>query len=125
MLSAFFGWRIIMEKNEQAKRKGYIEYEMEDGEKIEMSLTFAQIMKLRSEDKELYDKVNKVLTKGPEDVMEIPTVLYAAYLCACNDEKKYTYRGFIENMNQGYEYNMESVKGLIAPSKKRRSGKYF
>lgn len=107
------------------QKKGFETYEMDNGETVEMSLTFARLMKLRGEDKDLYGKVSKVLTKGPEDIMEIATTLYAAYICANSDEKKYTYQGFLDNMNQDFEYNIEQVKGLIAPSKKQSSGKYF
>ena len=115
-----------MEKGtEQKERKGFVTYEMDNGEEVEMSLTFAKIMKLRKVDKDLYEKVNKVLTKGPEDVMQIATTLYGAYMCSGEEEKKYTYQGFIDNMNNDFGYNVDKVKELIAPSKKRHSGKYF
>lgn len=111
------------QKSEQ--KKGFVTYEMESGETVEMSLTFAKIMGLKSKDKELYEKVNKILTKGPEDVAQIATILYGGYICGDTSEKQYNYQAFIENMNQNFGYNVDVVKELIGSSKKQRSGKYF
>lgn len=114
------------EVRQEQKKKRSIEYEFENGEKTEMSLTFEKLLMLRNEDKELYYGVNKVLTKGPEEITDVITALYAAYKCTHFENKEIlTYKGFMEEMNQDYKYNVDILSDLIAPSKKRVSGKYF
>lgn len=108
------------------QKKGYVTYQMEDGTEVEMSLTFSHLMLLRSQDKTLYDKTNKVITKGIEDLAQMATVLYAGYVCANRDKDQIkTFEGFVKEMNESVNYNMEVVGELVEPSKKSNSSKYF
>lgn len=60
----------------------YYDYKFEDGESVKMTLAFYALYQLKSINKGLYDRYNKVMTKGPSDELEMLTVLYAAYICA-------------------------------------------
>lgn len=107
-------------------KRSNLTYEMENGEEVEMSLSFGKLMWLNSENKELYHKVNKVLARGMDDVLETATVLYAAYYCANADgDKLMTYKSFLEGMNQSIDYNTSAVKELVDPPKKPDSETYF
>lgn len=60
----------------------YIDYKFEDGESVKMTLAFYALYQLKSLNKGLYDRYNKVMTKGASDELEMLTVLYTAYACA-------------------------------------------
>ena len=60
----------------------YIDYKFEDGDSVKMTLAFYALYQLKSINKGLYDRYNKVMTKGASDELEMITVLYAAYICA-------------------------------------------
>lgn len=111
---------------EKEQKKGYVTYRMEDGTEVKMTLTFGTLMRLRSQDKTLYDKTNMVIVKGIEDVAQMATVLFAGYVCANREEKEImTYSGFMDKMNMSIRYNMEVVGKLVEPSKNSNSSKYF
>ena len=61
----------------------------EDGTSCEMTLYFYALYQLRSRNKPLYDKYNRImsnLSKGNYEELDQLTVLYVAYLCADPDE---------------------------------------
>jgi hypothetical protein len=58
------------------------EFEFEDGDKCEMTLAFYALYQLKAKRKSIYERYNKVMTKGAEEELDMITVLYAAYLCA-------------------------------------------
>lgn len=62
------------------------EFEFSNGEKTEMTLTFYKIYQLKSKNRKLYDRYNKIMIKGPEEELEAITVLYTAYVCAHLDQ---------------------------------------
>lgn len=58
-----------------------VPFELADGHKVDLCLSFGRLYTLKSSHKELYTKLNRVLTKGPTDLFDNITVLYAGYLC--------------------------------------------
>lgn len=63
------------------------EFEFYDGTTAKMTLTFYALYQLKAKNKSLYERYNKIMTKGPTDELEMVTVLYAAYVCAnMNDD---------------------------------------
>lgn len=102
------------------------EYEMADGEFVAMSTAPILLLKLRKKDKKAYEKISKVLVKGPDekDVMEIYEFLYSAYKNANQDEDEedlMTFEEFIEKADPDYMKNAEIMKEMISPSKKQDS----
>lgn len=67
------------------------DFELADGSTVELTLAFYKLYQLRSKNKALYDRYNKIMGKNAKggDVDELDTigVLYAAYVCA-NMEKE-------------------------------------
>ena len=60
----------------------FLEMELSDGTKIQMSLTFGRLFKLRQRKPEIYEKYNNLAMNGMKDELEFIDYLYAAYLCA-------------------------------------------
>lgn len=60
----------------------FYDFTFEDGESVKMTLAFYFLYQLKSINKGLYDRYNKVMTNGATDELEMLTVLYAAYICA-------------------------------------------
>lgn len=58
------------------------EFTFEDGDKCEMTIAFYALYQLKAKNKSLYERYNKIMTKGAEEELDMITVLYAAYLCA-------------------------------------------
>lgn len=57
----------------------------EDGTSCEMTLYFYALYQLRSKNKSLYDKYNRIManmSKGNYEELDQLTILYIAYLCA-------------------------------------------
>lgn len=104
-------------------KTNYIEYELENGEFITMTISMALLYKLRAKDKKIYEKVSKNLVAGPDkkDVIEVMEFLHGAYACANQDEGYMSFEKFLEEMNQDYTYNVEKMQSLINPKKNRDS----
>ena len=66
----------------EMKTNTTIDFELEDGTKVPMTLTFYAIYQLKTNNKPLYDRYNKIMTKGAQDELDMVTVLYTAYCCA-------------------------------------------
>lgn len=66
------------------------DFEFADGSKAELTLAFYKLYQLRSKNKTLYDRYNKIMSKnsngGTPDELETITVLYVAYVCANMDK---------------------------------------
>lgn len=61
----------------------------EDGTSCEMTLYFYALYQLRSKNKALYDRYNRIMTsmnKGTYEELDMITILYVAYLCASPSE---------------------------------------
>lgn len=61
------------------------EFEFSDGTKTNLTLTFYALYQLKSRDKALYDRYNKVMNTvatGKSDELDMVTLLYVAYICA-------------------------------------------
>jgi len=61
------------------------DFEFSDGTSAKMTLTFYALYQLKSRDKALYDRYNKVmniLATGKSDELDTLAMLYVAYVCA-------------------------------------------
>lgn len=62
----------------------YIEYKFPNGETIKCTVAFRFLLKLREQNKKVYEKLNNCLRDGiADDLAESVYALYGAYLCAC------------------------------------------
>ncbi|MDD3185949.1 MAG: hypothetical protein ACOX1S_05320 [Anaerostipes sp.] len=95
----------------------YVEYKLEDGKNVRMTLNFGLLYKLRAADRKTYDNLNKVLIKGQKEVLDSVDLLYGAYKCA-NLSESMSKENFIEKMNKDFGYNNESLKRLTNQRKK-------
>lgn len=59
-----------------------VDFELESGETVKMTLAFYLLLGLKQHRKDVYDRYNRIQVKGPTEEMDVVTVLYAAYLCA-------------------------------------------
>ena len=60
----------------------YIDFVFEDGDSCKLTLAFYALYQLKSINKGLYERYNKIMTKGATEELEMITILYAAYMCA-------------------------------------------
>ena len=61
------------------------DFELADGRTVTMTLAFYALYQLRSKNKGLYDRYNKIMAsnaKGNMDELDSITILYVAYMCA-------------------------------------------
>ncbi len=79
-----------------------LDFTLNNGEKVKLTLNFKLLLKLRSNYPEEYNEFNKVVlgkSKEDRDFFEILSVVYAAYLCANFDNKdRYTKEEFRDLM---------------------------
>lgn len=59
------------------------EIELRDGRKVELTLSFGLLYRLRGKRKNDYDKYSKIVMNGVDEMLDYPQALYAAYLCGC------------------------------------------
>lgn len=104
-------------------KPNYIEYELENGDTVTMTVSMALLYKMRVNHKSEYEKVSKNLVSGPDekDVIQIAEFLHGAYICANMDTEVMGFQKFLEEMNQDLEYNAEKMKEIISPKKKQDS----
>lgn len=101
-----------------------LELESIDGSKIELTLNFARLLKVKNNNKKLYEEYMKALEggKGFDPIFDSLKVLYVAYLCA-NSEKLGTDEvmsedKFIEMVPPDMELINTVTAELIRPKKK-------
>ena len=100
----------------------FIDFELEDGTKIQLTLNFARLLQLRSKRKSAYEKYTNALA-GKGDAFENSLVtLYTAYLCAniekLDNEEIMDFNTFIDAIPQNFMTVNTIVDKLINPKKK-------
>ncbi len=61
----------------------YIELELEDGQIVKLTLNFARLLKIKTEQPKMYERFMNVLQNSEFDIVfDSLTVLYTGYLCA-------------------------------------------
>lgn len=108
----------------------YVDFELETGETLHLTLAFIYLLKLKNKHLEQYNEYNKVMTKGAKDELETLTVLYTAYLCGLLSENGSTddamdYEEFLTCVSPDREYIGETLKKLIMPKKAQASVTHF
>lgn len=95
-------------------------FELADGEIVQMTLRFFNLYQLKSKNKHAYEKYNKIMIKGPQEELENVTILYTAYLCAnlADIEMCMTEMEFLQRMPEDREYISNILTRLINSKKK-------
>ena len=95
-------------------------FELADGETVQMTLRYYNLYQLKSKNKQAYLKYNKIMIKGPEEELENVTILYTAYLCANLDniDMCMTEMEFLQRMPEDREYIGGILMSLINSKKK-------
>lgn len=66
------------------------DFELADGSVVELTLAFYKLYQLRSKNKSIYDRYNKIMTNnakgGAVEELDTIAILYAAYVCANMDK---------------------------------------
>lgn len=100
----------------------FLDYELEDGSKIQLTLNFARLLQLKNKRQNIYNKYTNALA-GKGDPFENSLItLYTAYLCAniegIDNNEVMSYEDFIESIPQNYITMNTTVDLLINPKKK-------
>lgn len=101
----------------------FLDFELEDGRKIQLTLNFTRLLQLKNKRKNIYEKYTNALS-GKGDVFENSLItLYTAYLCANiesldNDGKLMTYTSFINAIPQDFVLINDYNDKLLNPKKK-------
>lgn len=68
---------------------------LNDGTEVKLTLTFARLLRVKNENKNLYEKCNDVLMNGAKDIFQMIDFIYVAYMCA-NLDNFIAYENFID-----------------------------
>lgn len=104
----------------------FIDLELENGEKIQLTLNFTRLLQLKNKRKDIYGKYINALS-GKGDVFENSLItVYTAYLCANiesidDDGKVMTYTSFINAIPQDFILINDYNNKLLNPKKKKDS----
>lgn len=98
------------------------EIELNDGEKINLTLNFSKLLEVRNKRKEVYKRYNEIVMDGVKDSFDSADVLYTAYLCALdNPEKGMSREAFLEKLPPYPAYINNIMFELMQPKKKTDS----
>lgn len=112
-----------MGKN-RAGNNTYVDFELNDGSTIKMTLAFVYLNALSAKNKEAYTAYNESWRKKEHRRDEFDNVrfLYTGYLCAQIAADEYdeamTWEKFLEKMPVDREAIAVALMGLIAPNRK-------
>ena len=113
------------EKMAKKMKNTFVDFELETGEVAKLTLSFYALLQLKNSKKDVYERYNKIMTKGPQDELEGITILYTAYLCGLllngNIDEAMDEEEFICSVTPDREYVMETMQGLINPKKAKDS----
>ena len=94
--------------------------ELNSGEVVELTLTFAKLLKVKNHNKKLYESfMNALKNKDFDPLLDSAKVVYVAYLCGLNDlENALSEEEFLEELPMDLTVINQIVAELINPKKK-------
>ena len=95
--------------------------QLNSGEEVELTLTFARLLKVKNHNKKLYeDFMGALKNKDFDIIFDSAKVLYVAYLCGLNDNMKdaLSEEEFLEELPMDFTLINTIVAELINPKKK-------
>lgn len=97
-------------------------FEFCDGSTCKMTLQFYALYQLKSKNKGLYERYNKIINaqaKGEADELEMITLLYVAYICALSgDETPMSEEDFMILCGSDRMAVGRAVEALVKPKKR-------
>lgn len=102
------------------KMNTVIDFELNTGEKVQLTLMFYNLYQLKPKNKSLYERYNKIMTTGPKEELDNVVILYTAYMCAnlSDIENCMSEIDFMKAMPVDREYVTDTLEQLIKPKKK-------
>lgn len=104
------------------------ELELQNGEKIKLTLNFARLLMLKNKRRDAYEEYNKQYfeEKNRDATFSAITIVYTAYLCAnidqLDDDKLMSKQEFMENIPQSFTLINKIATNLTDPKQKKISG---
>ena len=95
--------------------------ELNNGEEVELTLTFARLLKVKNHNKGLYEEFMRALKNNDFDpILDSAKVLYVAYLCALDNDMAngMSEYDFLDEIPMDMELVNKIVAELINPKKK-------
>ena len=94
--------------------------ELNSGEVVELTLTFAKLLKVKNHNKKLYESfMNALKNKDFDPLLDSAKVVYVAYLCGLNDlENALSEEEFLEELPMDLTVINQIGAELINPKKK-------
>ena len=94
-----------------------IDFTFADGDSVKLTLAFYALYQIKSINKGLYDRYNKIMTKGANEELDMITVLYTAYVCANLAGDVMTEEEFLIKCGSDRNAIKEAMEALITPKK--------
>jgi hypothetical protein len=94
------------------------EFEFADGDKVKMTLAFYALYQIKSINRGLYDRYNKIMTKGATEELDMLTVLYTAYVCANISGEIMTEEEFLIKCGSDRQAIKTAMEQLVTPKKR-------
>lgn len=91
---------------------------LKDGKEIQLTLNFARLLKVKNDNKNIYEKYNNAILNGTKDVFDMVDIIYTAYLCANIGEEVLEYNRFIELIPESTTLIARKVQALTSSKKK-------
>lgn len=97
-----------------------VEFTLMDDSVIKMTLTYARLYKVRAENKEVYDRYNKIMMEGSKDEFDNLFLLYTGYLCGLvgTEETPMSFEDFMEQVPPNRKDVQTAIRRLVYPVKK-------
>ena len=94
--------------------------ELNNGQEVELTLTFARLLKVKNHNKKLYEQfMNALKNKDFDIIFDSAKILYVAYLCGLEDIKDALSEDeFLEVLPMDFANINTLVADLIQPKKK-------
>jgi hypothetical protein len=95
------------------------EFEFFDGTTTELTLAFYKLYQLKAQNKAMYDRYMKIMSKKDSDEFELIEVLHIAYICAhMGEDDLMDFEEFMYKCGSDRRAAMTAVRALTQPKKK-------
>lgn len=104
-----------------------VEFELTNGEVVELVITWGLLIQLRSKSKHDYQRYSKLVSGGvSDDIIGMVTIVYAGYLCGLINKQGdtkgcMTEEEFLELVPNDYSAVTIAVNGMLSPKSQRAS----
>lgn len=104
------------------------EFPLEDGSTVKLTLAFYYLYQLRSNNRGLYDRYNKIIQNTKEnefDILDMVTICYVGYMCAnLNAENVLSEEEFYMLCGSDMRNVSKAVSYLLNPKKQTASANH-